>query len=104
MRCGACCANTDENRAEGFRDYVQVFPRDALARRGDLLGVYAVRNKRGEIHLRLDTEDRCVALEGVLGDRVRCSLYALRPEVCKRVEAGSEECLRARRERGIDPR
>jgi hypothetical protein len=102
MRCGACCANTDENRAEGFRDYVQVFPKDALWRRRDVLQVFAVRNAQGEVHLKLDAEQKCVALDGALGERVQCRIYTLRPGVCRKVQAGSEECRRARAERGID--
>ncbi len=102
QRCGACCVNSDENRSEGFRDYVRVERMDALARQPDLLRRFTVRNRRGELHMKLDPEGRCVALEGRLGKRVGCSLYAVRPEVCQRVQAGSEECLRARRERGID--
>ncbi len=102
QRCGACCVNSDENRAEGFRDYVQVFRTDALARQPELLKRFTVRNRRGELHMKLDLEGRCVALEGRLGKRVGCSLYSVRPEVCRRVQAGSDECLRARRERGMD--
>jgi len=34
---------------------------------------------------------------------VHCAIYAQRPRGCKRVQPGDEACLRARRERGIDP-
>ncbi len=102
QRCGACCVNSDENRAEGFRDYVQVFPTDVMARKPDLLKRFTVRNRHGQTHLKLAADGRCVALEGRLGKRVGCGIYPVRPEVCRRVQAGSEECLRARLERGVD--
>jgi Fe-S-cluster containining protein len=102
VRCGACCANTNDNRAEGFVDYVEVFRRDGLMRRKDLLSIYTTRNERGQVHMRLHDDGRCVALDGVLGQSVHCSIYASRPSVCRKVTAGSDECLRARRERGID--
>jgi len=102
-RCGACCCNTDENRREGFVDYVEVFAHDALRRRPDLIAKLAVRNERRQVHLRLTSDHRCVALAGELGRSVHCGIYELRPTVCRRVQAGSDECLRARRERGVEP-
>jgi Fe-S-cluster containining protein len=42
-------------------------------------------------------EQRCVALRGTLRDDVTCTVYRHRPEACRTVEAGDEECLRARR-------
>lgn len=101
VRCGACCANIDQNRAEGFIEYVEVFKNDGLMRRADLLSRYAVRNERGQVHLRLKDDHTCVALEGRLGQSVHCAIYNARPSVCRRVTAGSDECIAARRERGI---
>lgn len=102
VRCGACCVNRDENLAEGFVDYVEVFKSDGLMRRRDLLSVYAVRNAAGQVHLKLQPDGRCIALEGRVGQSVHCAIYTSRPSVCRNVVAGSEECLKARRERGID--
>lgn len=103
VRCGACCANTDQNRAEGFVDYVEVFRSDGLMRRRELLSVYTVKNAAGQVHMKLHPDGRCLALEGRLGEGVRCAIYPSRPGVCRKVTAGSDECLRARREQGIDP-
>jgi Fe-S-cluster containining protein len=101
--CGACCCNTDENRAEGYVDYVEVTGRAALSRRPALLRRLTVLNEAGERHMRLrGREQRCAALEGRVGVRVSCTIYALRPPSCRRVEPGSRECRRDRRERGID--
>lgn len=100
--CGACCCNTDENRAEEYVDYVEITRRAALNRRPDLIRRLTVVNARGERHLKLKgAEQRCAALEGALGVRVSCSIYPLRPPACRTVKAGSKECLRDRRERGI---
>ncbi len=101
--CGACCCNPDENRAEDYLDYVEVKRRTPLGRRPDLLQRFTVINDKGERHLRLiGAEQRCAALSGTLGRAVSCRIYQIRPAGCRRVEPGSRECLRDRRERGID--
>ena len=101
-RCGACCCNTNDNRAEAFVDYVQLFPHDTLYTNHRARAEWAIRNDRGEWHLRLTEDHRCVALSGPVGQSVHCTIYSQRPGVCRRVEPGGEECLNARRERGID--
>ena len=101
--CGACCCNTDENRAERYVDYVQVTTRSPLTRNPKLLRKLTVVNDRSERHMRLvGREQRCIALSGKLGERVSCTIYELRPAACRRVLPGSRECRRDRRERGID--
>jgi Fe-S-cluster containining protein len=101
--CGACCCNTDENRAERYVDYVEVTRRSALAQHPRLLRKLTVVNGKGERHMRLrGAEQRCAALEGRLGEHVACSIYELRPGACRTVKPGSRECRRDRRERGID--
>ena len=101
--CGACCCNTDENRAENYFEYVEVTPRAALSRHPVLLRRLTVLNRDGERHMKLrGREQRCVALEGVLGVEVSCAIYQLRPAGCRRVQPGSRECRRDRRERGIE--
>lgn len=101
-RCGACCCNPDENRAEGSVDYVEVLPRDAILRHSSAVSRYVRFDGVGRAFLRLDPGQRCVGLRGALGRAVRCELYALRPAVCRRVTAGDDECFRARMERGLD--
>jgi Fe-S-cluster containining protein len=101
--CGACCCNTDENRAERFIDYVEVTPRSALSKHPALLRRLTVLNDHGERHLRLrGAEQRCIALDGRVGHKVSCSIYELRPGACRRVQPGSRECRRDRRQRGIE--
>lgn len=102
QRCGACCCNPDENRAEGFRYYVEVHPDSRLLRREDLRKRYVVEDESGVPHLRLDPSGRCAALRGKLGQNVQCSIYD-RPRGCRLVEPGTPRCLQARRERGLEP-
>ncbi|MCS6899198.1 MAG: YkgJ family cysteine cluster protein [Myxococcales bacterium] len=99
--CGACCTNPEENRAEGFLYYVEVDRSCSLLYRPDLRKRYVVEDPEGIPHLRMDPAQRCSALVGKLGKRVRCSIYEHRPRGCRLVEAGSLRCLQARQERGI---
>lgn len=46
---------------------------------------------------------RCVHLDGNLGSRVSCSIYADRPSPCRAFEPGSDRCLEYRRMCGVDP-
>jgi Fe-S-cluster containining protein len=101
IRCGACCTNPNENRDEGFIDYVEVTPRDPLLDRSDLVRRLVVFNTDGHPHLRLDAGGRCLALRGKVGRRVSCTIYEMRPAACRKVEPGSERCLAHRRERGL---
>lgn len=95
--CGACCTNPDENRAEGYTAYVDVAQGSPL--RKDKR--FVIVHDDGSAHMRLDPAGRCVALKGRLGDRVTCRVYADRPRGCRLVEAGSDRCLQARKERGV---
>lgn len=45
---------------------------------------------------------RCVALVGEVGQQVGCSIYPLRSSTCKLLEAGDEQCIKARRHLGIN--
>lgn len=103
--CGACCCNPDENRAEGYLDYIEVRRGERLSRKRALLHRFTVVNQRGERHMKLietaPGEERCAALQGALGERVRCLIYDDRLAGCRKVEAGSRRCLQYRRERGL---
>jgi Fe-S-cluster containining protein len=102
--CGACCCNPAENRAEHYRDYVLIEPGARLLRRLRILDRFTVENSRRERHLKLvGDEERCAALEGKLGSRVRCAIYRDRPAGCRRIDPGSARCLTARAERQISP-
>ena len=101
--CGACCCNSKENKAERYIDYVEVKPRDALSKRPELIAKLCVINAKSETHLKLiGREQRCIALDGVLGEAVRCSIYDVRPKPCRTVEAGSDECHARRRDQKLE--
>jgi Fe-S-cluster containining protein len=100
--CGACCRNPDENVREGYVWYLEV--RDTkLLQKKDLAKKLVVYDPDGAPHLRLDPSGRCAALQGRIGERVRCTIYTLRPKGCRLLEPGDARCLLARKERGIDP-
>lgn len=99
-QCGACCVNPPENVAEGFSDYIEIEPRDAIRTRRELLQRYT-RERDGRIHMQLLADQRCKALLGALGVRVRCNIYHVRPSPCRRVQAGSDLCERYRRDQGL---
>lgn len=99
-RCGACCFNPPENVQEGYVEYIEVGPGDALSARPALLRRHTVE-KDGRLHMRLLADQRCSALAGSLGGRVRCTIYHVRPSPCRRVQAGSELCARYRRGLGL---
>jgi Fe-S-cluster containining protein len=101
QRCGACCTNPDENRAEGFAFYVEVEPDSRLLRIDALKKRYVVFDAAGVPHLRLDPSGRCTALRGRLGHRVECAIYADRAPGCRKVEPDTPECLKMRSQRGL---
>jgi len=103
QECGACCCNTARNIRTGSREYVEVSKNDKLYRENrELLKKLGERNRAGVFHLRLiGEEQRCVALDGDIGLGVGCEIYPLRPSGCRKVEAGDEECLKARKLHGL---
>lgn len=81
MTCGACCVCshvrlTREDQARLPEEYVQ--------------GWYMAA-----------TKGRCNALEGTVGEQVRCRLYDIRPANCIEYKVGGAHCLDARQEVGI---
>jgi Fe-S-cluster containining protein len=100
-RCGACCVNLPENRAEGFVSWVEVADDDAVLARADLVRKHVVRDADGVPHLRLAPDGRCLALRGALGGDVSCAIYHLRPSPCRRVQPGDALCARYRRAHGL---
>ena len=99
-RCGACCVNSDANQAEGYAGWIAVDPYCGVARDRKLEARYVTDSGEGP-HMRLDGQGRCIALHGKLGHKVRCTVYAARPDPCRRVQPGDPDCLSARAERGL---
>jgi uncharacterized protein len=86
--CGACCG------------YSQNWPRFSTEEDAALdLIPPALVNERGS-GMRCEG-DRCAALTGKIGDATACSIYAVRPEVCRTCMPGDAECTMARRKFGL---
>jgi Fe-S-cluster containining protein len=86
--CGACCA------------YSQNWPRFSTEDDAALALIPpALVNARGS-GMRCDN-DRCAALSGKVGVATSCTIYAVRPEVCRTCMPGDSECTMARRKFGL---
>ncbi|MDT3669222.1 MAG: YkgJ family cysteine cluster protein [Aromatoleum sp.] len=101
-RCGACCA--------AFR--VDFHPSElASASPGGVPDAFAVTVTTNLVRMRGTdaAAPRCVALEGRIGERVRCTLYASRPSPCRdfapyaALGIGEDACDRARSRHGLPP-
>ncbi len=92
QRCGACCY--------GPEAYVALAETDLLRMSRTTRARYVVR--RGERRYLKMLHGRCAALRARQG-HFSCRIYGERPRPCHVVEAGSRECLDARRRRGVDP-
>ena len=86
--CGACCA------------YSRNWPRFSTENDTalDLIPENFVNEKQSG--MRCDG-DRCSALAGRIGVATSCTIYAVRPEVCRTCMPGDAECSLARRKWGL---
>lgn len=95
--CGACCVSPFEG--EG---YIHVEADEAELLRRLSLPVIDIASAEESLLLlgtRINRQGRrvCQALDGRVGRRVECAIYESRPRLCRQFEAGSPECLEARR-------
>lgn len=102
LRCGACCAHFRvafhwSEADSGLGGVVPVELTEKLdAHRLAMRGTWAQR-------------PHCIALEGTLGESVRCGIYARRPSVCRDVEPSwengnsSAQCDNSRMAHGLEP-
>jgi Fe-S-cluster containining protein len=86
--CGACCYS---NEVLLGKDDVRRFEK---AGRPELAAMPYARRKNGKLVLRLAADKGCLQL----GADNRCSIYAIRPDMCRTFPVGSECCLSARAE------
>lgn len=86
--CGACCAYSAEWPRFSLEsdEQLALIPEAFVA--ADLSGMRC-------------ENDRCLALAGEIGKHVACTIYAVRPEVCRACMPGDPECLMAREAHGI---
>jgi uncharacterized protein len=88
LACGACCA------------YSSNWPRfttedDAAL---DLIPPELVNERLSGMRC---NGDRCAALQGEIGIETACTIYVIRPEVCRTCLPGDAECTMARRKYGL---
>jgi len=91
MKCGACCAYwpnipVRETEVKDIDERLKLYLKPSSL------------EPRGLSMKFVEGSTRCVALEGQLGVSVKCSIYDIRPPVCRRFEPGSDLCKKARRE------
>jgi len=86
--CGACCAFSAE------------WPRFSLESDADLDRIPRafVDDARGRMRC---VGDRCSALAGEVGMATSCTIYAVRPEVCRACLPGDDACRIARERFGL---
>lgn len=91
LSCGACCAyfRVSFYWAEG-----EIIPEPLVEA---LTPVYSCMKGTNQ------SQPRCAALEGTVGEQVSCSIYALRSSSCQEVQAADSQCNKARRAHGLIP-
>lgn len=82
--CGACCA------------YSRDWPRFSLETDAELEAIPPALVAENLSGMRCDG-DRCLALAGKIGEQTRCTIYDLRPQVCRSCMPGDDACVMARR-------
>jgi len=88
LSCGACCA------------YSKIWPRFTIEDDAALELIPASFLNSNQSGMRCDG-DRCSALSGQVGVSTSCTVYTVRPEVCRTCMPGDVECDMARRKWGL---
>ncbi|MBJ9372377.1 MULTISPECIES: YkgJ family cysteine cluster protein [Acinetobacter] len=91
LNCGACCAffRVSFYWAEG-----EAMPSDYVE---PLTAVYSCMQGTNQ------KQPRCIALDGVVGQQVSCTIYEQRSSSCKEVQAGDAQCAKARQAHNLIP-
>ena len=86
--CGACCAYSADWPRFGLetQEEIEAIPREY------------VDDARGTMRCE---GDRCIALHGDIGVATACTIYAVRPEVCRACQPGDDSCRKARQRFGL---
>jgi len=88
VSCGACCA------------YSENWPRFSTEDDAALELIPAVLVNTRQSGMRCEG-DRCAALSGKVGVATSCTIYAVRPDVCRTCMPGDVECTIARKKFGL---
>jgi uncharacterized protein len=86
--CGACC------------DYSSDWPRFSLESDEALALIPEKLVAANLSGMRCDG-DRCSALSGKVGEATACTIYTVRPEVCRDCLPGDDACALARKRHGL---
>ena len=85
--CGACCAHSHE------------WPRFTLETDAEIERIPAALIDDSQSRMRCEGE-RCAALSGEIGIASACTIYEVRPIVCRDCLPGDDACTMARAARG----
>jgi hypothetical protein len=102
LTCGACCAyyRASFYWAEADATAGGTVPAEMTEKLNDFLAVMKGTNQKNP---------RCIALDGTIGECVRCSIYEQRSSVCREFEFSwqngkpNERCDKARQAWGLPP-
>ncbi len=95
--CGACCIHAGDVPVEASDDPV---PRHLTRSVRGRIGFGSWEAERGTRVMARRACNSCAALSQSGGRNV-CRIYDSRPSVCREFEAGSSECLEARKKGGL---
>lgn len=90
LTCGACCA------------YSADWPRFSLESDDEIARIPEALVAPSGAGMRC-ADDRCAALEGTVGLATRCTVYDVRPLVCRDCLPGDDACRMARERHGMPP-
>ena len=92
--CGACCA------------FDETWPRFSLESEAEIAAIPEALISTSGSGMRCDA-NRCAALKGDIGRHATCTIYVMRPLVCRECQPGDDACNMARAKYGfsaIEPR
>lgn len=84
LSCGACCAHF---RVSFYWAEGEALPEGMVE---PITPVYSCMKGTNQ------SKPRCIALEGDIGQQISCGIYQHRSSSCKEVQAGDEQCEKAR--------
>ena len=86
--CGACCA------------FDETWPRFSLESDAEIAAIPEALVSASGSGMRCEAH-RCSALAGAIGRHAACTIYAVRPLVCRDCQPGDDECNMARAKYGF---
>lgn len=106
--CGACCVSAGSGTDVLDYGYADLTDEDVAQMsprvRSQLMEIFLGGETRHATRAKQLPSGAyaCRYLRGTPGERCSCSIYATRPEICRRFRVGSPMCQDARRAAGLD--